>query len=183
MVMTEPDSQRTSTPLPLIGGPSGWLTGAPNEDHSALEAVILRSNIRSLPALHKPAAIVNLPPQLLADTTEGGDTYYIVNKKRRVFLPPPHGLPSLFGESSARYEAIWTWTVVVSKVFGSVDPGIRSAIAEIRELTASMRRGDTIESNDGIDALLARAVDSRGAPGNIDEWARRIASTVGTFND
>ena len=184
MVITEPDSKRTSTPLPSIGNPYRWLTRAPHEGDSALEAVILRPNRGSLPGLYRPEVIVNPPAQLpVADTTEGGDTYYIVDKTRGALWQPPYNSPSVFDEGSAPYEAVWTWTVVIAKAFGSVEPGIRSALAEMRELAASVRRGDTIESNDEIDALLARAVESRGAPGDIDEWARRVASTVGNFDD
>ena len=60
---------------------------------------------------------------------------------------------------------------------------VGTVVAEVGAFVASMRRGEILESNDEFDALIAAAVEHRGAPENVAEWARRLASDVCDLDD
>ena len=114
-------------------------------------------------------------------------------------------MPVVYRRSSDRFDFLTTETpawcvsqfgiqyrVVASEPFVSTgdlcEPAgdaihMETAMAELRAVVNEIREVRPLPPAPSLDDLLARAVQLRGTPANIEEWARQLASDVGELVD
>jgi len=76
--------------------------------------------------------------------------------------------------------------VIASGTLGaavSVSDVSSTAIAELRAVVGAIKGARSLPEFPGLDDLLTLALESRGAPRDVEEWARQLSEDVGTLID
>ena len=60
---------------------------------------------------------------------------------------------------------------------------VAASIASLRDIVSSIKEGTPLPPMLGINDLFMRAAQMRGTPGNLQEWARQLATDIGEFTD
>ena len=97
-------------------------------------------------------------------------------------------------EAELQWWAVSTFRAPQGTQFSIVPAGIASeptpiidatsaAMADLRAVVGAIQEARALPVTPGLDELLARAVQLRGRPNNIEEWARQLATDVGKLTD
>lgn len=93
----------------------------------------------------------------------------------KIFTVPNSGIQYYLPAASGAF-------VYTAEAEGSDE--VRNAMAALRDVVAIIREGRTLPANAELENLLTQALPSqRAAPENVEEWARRLAESVGVLTD
>lgn len=110
--------------------------------------------------------------------TELGERFLVIDDAEQAFHAVNTHVDFLSGPP-AESGAAGSWVLA-----SGISNELTEALAEIRQLASMIRQNAVMPpGSDHFDQMLAAAVQKKGVPANLDQWARHLAAELGDLDD
>ena len=191
MLEFQSDSERTSF-KPQVPAALIRLLDSPDYTTESEQRVVMHGDVHSTNVLRsevpspvsgrrglfKSKVIINTPSLVSVFEVTGADTSYLICGQGTEPAQRTVEFEALVEGSSGTSSTIEQWELATA-----FESAIGAGLSELRRIVSAIRQARPLASTLEFDALLVRAAQAHGTPGNIEEWARRLAEDISALTD